>query len=141
MFILLKIINVLRLSLNVLTFLLFMDYFEMQGLPTADETAVFAGLMILFVPTVLLWVFDFVIYSRGQNQKRNQYLSILANAHFISLFLLNYFIGGVCKFFFDITLTGTVMMTLTFCFLIIGFLTNVYLLFFVKRTSLKKEQI
>ena len=141
MLILLKIINVLRLSLNVLTFLLFMDYFEMQGSPTADETAVFAGLIILFVPTVILWVFDFVIYSRGQNQKRNQYLSILANAHFISLLFLNYFIGGVCKFFFDITLTGTAMMTLTFGFLLIGSLTNVYLLFFVKRTSLKKVQI
>lgn len=121
--------------------MLFIDYFEMQGSPTSDETVFYAGLIILFVATVILWAFDFVIYSQGQNQKRNQYLSVLANAHFISFLFLNYFIGGLFNFFFDITLSGAAMMTITFCFLIIGSLTNLYLLFFVKRTSLKKVQI
>jgi quinol-cytochrome oxidoreductase complex cytochrome b subunit len=145
MFILLKIINVLRLALNVLTFLLFMDYFEMQGSPTADETVFFAGLLILVVPTIILWALDFVIYSRGPKPRRNQYLSIIANLHYIYFIVLSIlstiFVSASnvqSQNSVDSSSYGFWLMTIMFCLLLVASLTNIYQLFFIKKASINK---
>ena len=116
---------------------LFIDYFKMQGSQTADETHVFAGLIIIFVPTVILWLIDYAIYSQFYRPSKNQYITVLSNGHFVSLFILNYFIGGVCQFL-GFTLAGNDLMILTFCFFNIAIIANLYMLFFIKKSTLLK---
>jgi hypothetical protein len=142
MFIALKIINVLRLALNILTGFIFVDYFEMQGSPTADETPVFAGLLLVLVPTIFLWVVELIILSRFRHQKKNYYLSVLSNSHFICLFFLGYAVAGLLQFL-DFTLTGTGLMILNFAFFMLATIANIYMLFHIKLTTLElhKKQV
>ena len=145
MFIFLKIFNLLRLSLNVLTFFLFMEYFEMQGSPTADETIFFVGLIILAVPTIILWVVDLIIYARGPNPRRNHFLSALANSHFIYFILIS-ILSSIFISLSDVQSQSSIdsgsygfsLMTIMFCLLLVATLTNIYQLFFIKKESIQK---
>lgn len=142
MFILLKIINVIRFLLNIITVTLFISYFRMQDLLTADETIVFAGLILIMVPTFILFTIDFFIYNRGANSTRNHYLCALANSHYI-LFVIYFAVGFL---FTSVSPSSEydnnyslILMTVMFCFLIIGSLTNIYQFFYVKKESITSK--
>ena len=118
MFIALKIVNALRLLLNSATVILFIDYFNMQGSPNADELPFYAGLLMLLIPTIILWAADLIIYS-VLGSTRNIYFTFLVNAHF-ALFILTYIAGQFIEF------DGYCMMLFMFFLLLVGSTTNLY---------------
>lgn len=125
MLITLKIINVLRTGLNILTVVFFVDYFKMQNTPTADELPFYAGLLILLVPTIILWCIDLVIYSMWKSRK-DIYLTLLANSHYV-FFIAIYILGQFLE------VNGFFLMPLMFLLLLVGSATNLFQLFKTKK--------
>ncbi|MES2515461.1 MAG: hypothetical protein V4580_15005 [Bacteroidota bacterium] len=122
--------------------MLFINYFEMQDAPTADETGFYGGLIIIIPFMIALWVCEFFIYSRASHPTRNYYLSLWANIHYV-FFILLYVIS-----YLYIELAnpdnnaggkhGFMIMSFMFCLLLGASVINIYQFFFVKKASLNK---
>lgn len=118
MFVIVKIINLLRFALNTITVTLFADYFKNHGLQTTDELPFFAGLILILIPTVILLAIDIGIYLVWES-KKDIYLTLIANSHF-GFFILIYLLG------FIIELNGYILMILMFILLFIAIITNIF---------------